>query len=392
MLATGKLARKNLYEMLAERLQEAVAANAFASGRLPTEPELARAHGVSVITVRKALERLARAGVIVRRQGSGTFVNARHAALRIPRKRTRLLCYVSGTGTESYTGNFFQRLLVAAQLAAERAGHSLVLSLSHGGTLPLPLRSHRADGTLLAGTYHAPGAAGRTPERSAAENDAFVRILADAGTPLVTLSNHHENPQAHRINPDYDAGLAWALACLAERGHRRIAFCGGPLYWPPYAERLAAFQRQARRLDLNLGEELVCRYPAHAYLNPPAVIQGVRQFLSERRPTALCVASGTARLVLDGVAAAGLRVPQDVSIVALTDGLPAAPDAAPPPDPDEEVPTGLAVVEVPVVELAETAVRRLLELLEGRSFSAEQRWVSVPMRFLLGASVAAVRA
>ncbi|NBU24464.1 MAG: GntR family transcriptional regulator [Gammaproteobacteria bacterium] len=41
--------------------------------QLPTEPELGRIFGVSRITVRKAIEELAREGWVVRRQGRGTF-------------------------------------------------------------------------------------------------------------------------------------------------------------------------------------------------------------------------------------------------------------------------------------------------------------------------------
>lgn len=47
-------------------------------GRLPSEPELSRALGVSRTTVREALSVLARDGVIISRHGVGTFVN-RHA-------------------------------------------------------------------------------------------------------------------------------------------------------------------------------------------------------------------------------------------------------------------------------------------------------------------------
>lgn len=41
--------------------------------QIPTEPELGRIFGVSRITVRKAIEELAREGWVVRRQGRGTF-------------------------------------------------------------------------------------------------------------------------------------------------------------------------------------------------------------------------------------------------------------------------------------------------------------------------------
>lgn len=42
--------------------------------RIPTEPELCRLFGVSRITIRKAIDELAREGWLVRQQGRGTFV------------------------------------------------------------------------------------------------------------------------------------------------------------------------------------------------------------------------------------------------------------------------------------------------------------------------------
>jgi GntR family transcriptional regulator len=48
--------------------------------QIPTEPELGRIFGVSRITVRKAIEELAREGWVVRRQGRGTFARFRGGA------------------------------------------------------------------------------------------------------------------------------------------------------------------------------------------------------------------------------------------------------------------------------------------------------------------------
>jgi CheY-like chemotaxis protein len=44
---------------------------------LPTQPRLARSIGVSTVTLRQALERLAQEGYVEARQGSGTFVRSR---------------------------------------------------------------------------------------------------------------------------------------------------------------------------------------------------------------------------------------------------------------------------------------------------------------------------
>ena len=67
-----------MYEQLAAQLRADIdAGKSDPSGRLPSESELVDAYGVSRVTVRLALELLAREGTVERRQGKGTFVSGR---------------------------------------------------------------------------------------------------------------------------------------------------------------------------------------------------------------------------------------------------------------------------------------------------------------------------
>ncbi len=67
-----------LYHQLAQALTAAIRSGALRPGdRLPSEPDLARRHGIGRPTVRQATDVLVRRGLIERRRGSGTFV--RHA-------------------------------------------------------------------------------------------------------------------------------------------------------------------------------------------------------------------------------------------------------------------------------------------------------------------------
>lgn len=49
--------------------------NRFSGGRLPSEPRLAQQLGMSRGTIRLAIEHLSQEGLVVRRHGSGTFIN-----------------------------------------------------------------------------------------------------------------------------------------------------------------------------------------------------------------------------------------------------------------------------------------------------------------------------
>lgn len=60
-----------------------------ASNKLPREEQLAQRLGVSRTTVRQALNDLAADGVVLRRQGKGTFVNVEAMGVRAPLARKR---------------------------------------------------------------------------------------------------------------------------------------------------------------------------------------------------------------------------------------------------------------------------------------------------------------
>src|SRR5919198_986267 len=86
----GRWPRKHRYEEVIELIQGRIASEGLGPGsRLPSNTDLALEAGVSLITVRRALDELERDGDIVRYQGVGTFV-ARGRILSEPIKRGEL--------------------------------------------------------------------------------------------------------------------------------------------------------------------------------------------------------------------------------------------------------------------------------------------------------------
>jgi GntR family transcriptional regulator len=66
-----------LYERVRQAIAASITDGTYAPGdRLPSESRLAEDLGVNRLTVRRAIEELARAGVVESRQGSGTYVSA----------------------------------------------------------------------------------------------------------------------------------------------------------------------------------------------------------------------------------------------------------------------------------------------------------------------------
>ncbi len=64
-----------LYQQLMRHLKDDIVAGVYpAGGRIPSEQTLCQTYGVSRVTVRKALLDLVQEGLLVRRQGKGTYV------------------------------------------------------------------------------------------------------------------------------------------------------------------------------------------------------------------------------------------------------------------------------------------------------------------------------
>ncbi len=71
--------REALVPQVIEQLRAQISSGEWPVGtRIPTEPDLVAALGVGRNTVREAVRALVHSGVLERRQGSGTYVTARH--------------------------------------------------------------------------------------------------------------------------------------------------------------------------------------------------------------------------------------------------------------------------------------------------------------------------
>jgi GntR family transcriptional regulator len=87
-----------LYMQLAVKLEAHIEAQHLVPGtKLPSEPELARENSVSRATVLKAYEYLVEKGLVVRRQGKGSFVNREPMERRLP-ELTSFTSHILGAG------------------------------------------------------------------------------------------------------------------------------------------------------------------------------------------------------------------------------------------------------------------------------------------------------
>jgi DNA-binding LacI/PurR family transcriptional regulator len=174
----------------------------------------------------------------------------------------------------------------------------------------------------------------------------LLEQLAERNVPLVFVDVGPERPSISLLRVDYHHGIWQGVQHLAVLEHRDIAFIGGP-------KRLHSAQSRHSAFMSSLEE---CRITC----NPAWVIEGdhtleggaqaMDQLLkSKYRPTAvMCSNDMTAIGVLHKVYRAGLRVPDDLSVIGFDD-IRIAQVTIPP----------LTTIQMSCFELAKTAVTAL---------------------------------
>lgn len=132
-----------LYLQLFERLAKHIRDGGYRSNEaLPSERSLAERLGLSRVTARKAIDRLAEQGLIVRRHGSGNYI-----APQLEQPLTRLTSFSEELRQRGFLPS--SRWLKRACTAAS-SDEQLSLALSPGARVARLERLRLADGTVMA--------------------------------------------------------------------------------------------------------------------------------------------------------------------------------------------------------------------------------------------------
>ena len=181
---------------------------------------------------------------------------------------------------------------------------------------------------------------------------AHYARLVHEGARLVFVNGAINSLDVTSVGVDERAAGELATHHLIELGHRRIAFIAGPDHMLPTREKGAGRETALRAAGLD-SADLV----AHAEFGIDGGRAALRRLLAlPDLPTAVICSSDLMAIgALQAAREAGLRVPQELSIVGF-DGIEAAGWTSPP----------LTTVEQPIADIAETAVNALHTLIEER--------------------------
>lgn len=114
------MAEVPLYERVRQAIASSIDDGTYNPGeRLPSEARLADELGVNRLTVRRAIEELARAGVVESRQGSGTYVSAPIVRLPVSQKLSTDSLVSSMTAQIAAQGYTYEDVFLSARVVKD---------------------------------------------------------------------------------------------------------------------------------------------------------------------------------------------------------------------------------------------------------------------------------
>jgi len=302
--------------------------------------EVARLAGVSVATVSRTLKSPERVLAPTRERVMAAVEQAGYRpnlmAVQFRSRRTGNLVILVPT----IANTFFARVISGAQQAAQAAGYRLLLCDTQGREelerqFAELVYAHQADGVIQLRAY-----------------DPFENAPADADLP--PLVNACEVIKAGRyptISLDNVAAAKAMTEHLITLGHRRIGLIKGSKNSPLTRDRLEGYEAALRQAAIAFDEALIC----HGNFSLEAGFAGAEKMLAlTNRPTALfCENDEMAIGALKRIRQAGLRVPEDISLVGFDD-IPMAAYCDPP----------LTTISQPAEAFGTKAVEMLIALIE----------------------------
>jgi LacI family transcriptional regulator len=295
--AKYKQAKESIY-------QHILKSGARPGDKIGTEAVFIKALGISVTTVRRALDELVREGILVRRVGKGTFLESLSKREASPSSSVLLLGHNSWHFLREDV--FFGSILGAFSERARESGLRQVVMINEWGCAPE---------TEIEDIWrHRPSAIVYPYVDS--RRSSFLDSLAALGVPLMVYGHPLDDFDAAQVFFDeYDGGAKMATHLLGQ-GYRDISVIAPPLESPAGQLRRKGFVdtvRASRRARL-VGEVIASGY------GEQAGYESFSPLLRSSKPRAIfCAGDLLAYGAMKRAEELGITVPHDIAIAGYGD-------------------------------------------------------------------------
>ncbi len=217
--------------------------------------------------------------------------------------RSRLL----GIIVENITNPFFPELVQSFEEIAVAHGYEILVSSSSSDAAVLATCARRmlerkVDGVAV---------------MTFGEEEPVLDQLVHRGVPIVLAEFKLDDPKASTILLDYSTGIHAAVRHLADLGHRSIGFLAGPRSLHSAITRENDFRAAMQAAGLSTQKKWTIECD-HTLKGGVSGFEQLRR-LTNRPSAIICSNDMTAIGVLRAAYMAGLRVPEDLSVIGLDD-------------------------------------------------------------------------
>lgn len=312
-----------LYQQIATEIRRKVVDGELAVGdRIPPHRELSRQYGVSLITINKALSGLVSEGILISRVGRGTSVAIRPAALPMAstwKSQSSLIDSgpMLGFVLRDLNSPFFSSVANAVAEHAHVNGYGMLM-LSSGNV------SEREDiqvQRLL--DVGVKGLVVVSMSRSTYQLSPSVKQLQARSFPFV-MTSFTVGDNIPFVGCNYARAGEIAGQHFAASGRRRWGYITDRFDSPSGSTRSAGFRRVAETNGTPIDDAFVFEYPYEGEWNDFQSGRDIAKHIASlsARPDALYVFNDLGALgLIEGLLAAGLRVPDDIAVMGF-DGIP----------------------------------------------------------------------
>jgi len=274
----------------------------------PTIRDVARAAGVSINTVSRALN----GKPDIRPKTRQLVLRTAQSLNYMPNKLARGLrsnkTGVIGVIVADIANPFFSAVVKGMGKAAKDLGYSMILqdtgeNYENEEEAIHIMQSEHVDGVLI------------TPVQT---DNKSIYMLEESGIPFVLVARYFTTVDTDYVVADDVQGGYLATKHLIERGHKEIAFINGPSYNSSAIERLQGYVKALDEHTIKIKEHLI----ADGALTMEDGYTYTKALLarSTSHPTALFTFSDFVALgAMKAVHEVGLRVPDDMAIVGYDD-------------------------------------------------------------------------
>lgn len=306
LTARDASARDLKFQQLAGDLRRGILAGDWSPGsKLPTEAQLARQTGMSLTTVRRAFDELVQQGLVERRQGAGSFVQAPE---RREAKQRRTVGVLVPT-----TQLYYPRVLQGIEEALSAAGASMQLSTYHYDAAEEHkdlefLLDSGVDGLLLVPTL-----------LNVEDPQARVDALMSLSVPVVLVERHVVGTGAadrsEFVCSDHAGGAYDAVRHLHRLGHSRIALAARSAN-PTIGEVTRGFEQAVADLGLDRSEHLTATKDEWG---DEVATEFLTTLVEGGTSAALVFGDREATLLERAANGRGVRIPGDLALVSYDD-------------------------------------------------------------------------